>query len=137
MKPDEALSETKRKAVNDWFDNTLLSRLNNKESQYQQAPMPRVGAMIKTERLTYYGPAQAKLLRLHASELGYSQKERRAQRLQRLHQSHKSTAVENNMESRSSAAASLRPTPDKFAVERWNRRVLNVKDMKIEAVVTL
>ena len=30
LKPDEALSETKRKAVNDWFDNSLLSRLNNK-----------------------------------------------------------------------------------------------------------
>jgi hypothetical protein len=31
LKP-EALSETRRKAVNDWFDNTLLSRLNNKET---------------------------------------------------------------------------------------------------------
>ena len=30
LKPDEALSETQRKAVNDWFDNTLLSRLNDK-----------------------------------------------------------------------------------------------------------
>jgi hypothetical protein len=30
LKPDEALSETGRKAVNDWFENTLLSRLNNK-----------------------------------------------------------------------------------------------------------
>jgi len=30
LKPDEALSETKRKAVNEWYDNTLLSRLNNK-----------------------------------------------------------------------------------------------------------
>jgi predicted phage terminase large subunit-like protein len=137
LKPDDALSETRRKAVNDWFDNTLLSRLNNKEtgtiiivmqrlhqddlvghvlergnwevlnfaaiaeedecheietifgaqsftrktgealhprresleslrrtredigeylfqSQYQQSPTPRGGAMIKTEWLTYY-----------------------------------------------------------------------------------
>ena len=30
LKPDEALSETRRKAVNDWYDNSLLSRLNNK-----------------------------------------------------------------------------------------------------------
>jgi predicted phage terminase large subunit-like protein len=30
LKPDEALSETKRRAVNDWYDNTLLSRLNDK-----------------------------------------------------------------------------------------------------------
>jgi len=141
QKPDEALSETRRKAVNEWFDNTLLSRLNNKEdgviiivmqrlhqddlvghvleqgdwevlnfaaiaeedechmiktifgtstferkagdalhseresieslkrtresigeynfqSQYQQAPIPKGGAMIKTEWLTYYTPAQ-------------------------------------------------------------------------------
>lgn len=31
LKPDEAMSETRRKAVNDWFDNSLLSRLNDKE----------------------------------------------------------------------------------------------------------
>ena len=31
LKPDEALSETRRKAVNDWYDNSLLSRLNSKE----------------------------------------------------------------------------------------------------------
>jgi len=30
MKPDEALSESRRKAGNDWYANTLLSRLNNK-----------------------------------------------------------------------------------------------------------
>ena len=31
LKPDDALSETRRNAVNEWYDNTLLSRLNNKE----------------------------------------------------------------------------------------------------------
>ena len=31
LKPDDAMSETKRTAVNDWYDNSLLSRLNNKE----------------------------------------------------------------------------------------------------------
>ena len=30
LKPEEALSDTQRKAVNDWFDHTLYSRLNNK-----------------------------------------------------------------------------------------------------------
>jgi predicted phage terminase large subunit-like protein len=30
LKPDEALSDTQRKAVNDWFDHTLYSRLNDK-----------------------------------------------------------------------------------------------------------
>jgi len=30
LKPDEALSDSRRKAVNEWYDHTLLSRLNNK-----------------------------------------------------------------------------------------------------------
>jgi predicted phage terminase large subunit-like protein len=30
LKPDEALSDTQRKAVNEWFDHTLYSRLNDK-----------------------------------------------------------------------------------------------------------
>ena len=30
LKPDEALSDTQRKAVNDWYDHTLYSRLNDK-----------------------------------------------------------------------------------------------------------
>ena len=30
LKPDEALSDTQRRAVNDWFDHTLYSRLNDK-----------------------------------------------------------------------------------------------------------
>jgi predicted phage terminase large subunit-like protein len=30
LKPDDAMSEVGRKNVNDWFDNTLLSRLNDK-----------------------------------------------------------------------------------------------------------
>ena len=32
LKPEDALSETKRQSVNDWFDSTLLSRLNNKKA---------------------------------------------------------------------------------------------------------
>jgi predicted phage terminase large subunit-like protein len=32
MKPDDALSETRRRATNDWYFNTLLSRLNSKEN---------------------------------------------------------------------------------------------------------
>ena len=31
LKPDEALSESRRSAVNEWYDHTLLSRLNDKE----------------------------------------------------------------------------------------------------------
>jgi predicted phage terminase large subunit-like protein len=32
LKPDEAISETQRKAVNDWYDHTLYSRLNDKKN---------------------------------------------------------------------------------------------------------
>jgi predicted phage terminase large subunit-like protein len=32
LKPDDAMSETRRTAVNNWYDNSLLSRLNNKET---------------------------------------------------------------------------------------------------------
>jgi predicted phage terminase large subunit-like protein len=32
LKPDDAMSETRRGAVNDWYDNTLLSRLDSKET---------------------------------------------------------------------------------------------------------
>jgi phage terminase large subunit-like protein len=32
LKPDEALSDTQREAVNDWFDHTLYSRLNDKRT---------------------------------------------------------------------------------------------------------
>jgi predicted phage terminase large subunit-like protein len=32
LKPDEALSETQRNAVNEWFDHTLYSRLNDKRT---------------------------------------------------------------------------------------------------------
>jgi len=32
LKPEEALSNTQRKAVNDWFDHTLYSRLNDKRN---------------------------------------------------------------------------------------------------------
>jgi predicted phage terminase large subunit-like protein len=31
LKPEEALSEAQRRAVNEWYDNTLYSRLNDKE----------------------------------------------------------------------------------------------------------
>jgi predicted phage terminase large subunit-like protein len=32
LKPEEALSETQRKSVNDWYDHTLISRLNDKRN---------------------------------------------------------------------------------------------------------
>src|SRR4051794_35829581 len=32
LKPDEAVSDSRRESVNDWFDNSLYSRLNDKRS---------------------------------------------------------------------------------------------------------
>ena len=31
LKPDEALSEVQRKSVNEWYDHSLLTRLNDKQ----------------------------------------------------------------------------------------------------------
>jgi predicted phage terminase large subunit-like protein len=42
LKPDDALSETKRNAANQWYDNTLLSRLNSKETGIIIIVMQRV-----------------------------------------------------------------------------------------------
>jgi predicted phage terminase large subunit-like protein len=42
LKPDDAMSETRRKSVNDWYDNTLLSRLNDKERGIIIVVMQRV-----------------------------------------------------------------------------------------------
>jgi predicted phage terminase large subunit-like protein len=42
LKPDDALSETRRDGVNDWYDNTLLSRLNSKETGIIIIVMQRV-----------------------------------------------------------------------------------------------
>jgi predicted phage terminase large subunit-like protein len=42
MKPDEALSAARRATANDWFTNTLLSRLNNQETGVVIVVMQRV-----------------------------------------------------------------------------------------------
>jgi predicted phage terminase large subunit-like protein len=42
MKPSDALSDTLRKSVNDWYDNTLLSRLNNKQEGVIIVVMQRI-----------------------------------------------------------------------------------------------
>src|SRR5665213_3356018 len=56
LKPDDALSETRRRAANDWFFNTLLSRLNSKEDGVIILVMQRlhqedlVGEVMERER---------------------------------------------------------------------------------------
>jgi hypothetical protein len=56
LKPDDALSETRRRAANDWYFNTLLSRLNSKENGIIIIVMQRlhqedlVGEVIEREQ---------------------------------------------------------------------------------------
>lgn len=56
LKPDEALSETQRNAVNNWFDHTLYSRLNDKTTGCIILIMQRlhendlVGHVLKSEK---------------------------------------------------------------------------------------
>ncbi len=56
LKPDDALSETRRRAANDWYFNTLLSRLNSKENGIIVIVMQRlheedlVGEVIEREK---------------------------------------------------------------------------------------
>ena len=53
MKPQDALSETKRESANDWFDNTLLSRLDDKQT----------GAIIIVMQRLHVDDLTGKLLR--------------------------------------------------------------------------
>jgi predicted phage terminase large subunit-like protein len=56
LKPDEALSESRRKGVNEWYDHTLLSRLNDKAKGCLIIVMQRlhqddlVGHVLEQER---------------------------------------------------------------------------------------
>jgi hypothetical protein len=53
MKPQDALSQTKRESANDWFDNTLLSRLDDKQT----------GAIIVVMQRLHVDDLTGKLLR--------------------------------------------------------------------------
>jgi predicted phage terminase large subunit-like protein len=75
LKPDEAVSETQRRNVNDWFDGTLFSRLNNKAEGVIIAIMQRlheddlVGYLLKQEGWTVLSfPAIAESDETHVAE---------------------------------------------------------------------
>jgi hypothetical protein len=61
LKPDEALSETQRKAVNEWYDHTLYSRMNDKRTGSIIIIMQRlheddlVGHVLEQEQGSTYG----------------------------------------------------------------------------------
>ncbi len=72
LKPTEAVSDTQRKAVNDWFDGTLLSRLNDKANGAIIIIMQRlheddlVGHVLKTGDWTVLSfPAIAETREVH------------------------------------------------------------------------
>ena len=72
LKPDEAASETQRRNVNDWYDGTLFSRLNNKAEGVIIVIMQRfheddlVGHLLKQEGWTVLSfPAIAEVDETH------------------------------------------------------------------------
>ncbi len=79
LKPDDALSETRRTSVNEWYDNTLLTRLNSKQNGVIIIVMQRlhqddlVGHVICQEDwevLSFPAIAQENELHLIESPLG-------------------------------------------------------------------
>jgi predicted phage terminase large subunit-like protein len=86
LKPDEALSESRRKAVNEWYDHTLLSRLNDKAQGCIIIIMQRlhqddlVGHVLEQEAwevLSFPAIAEADETHLIESPLGRRSFERR------------------------------------------------------------
>ena len=75
MKPGDAFSEALRKSVNDWYDNTLLSRLNNKQDGVIIVVMQRlhqddlVGHLLELDKWDVLSfPAIADEDELHTAE---------------------------------------------------------------------
>jgi predicted phage terminase large subunit-like protein len=87
LKPEEALSESQRKAVNSWYDHTLYSRLNNKNTGCIILIMQRlheddlVGHVLGTENWKIVRfPAIAEADEIHGMQTpyGYKRYERKA-----------------------------------------------------------
>jgi predicted phage terminase large subunit-like protein len=92
LKPDEALSETKRKAVNDWYDHSVLTRLNEKQTGCIILIMQRlheddlVGHVLRQEnwkRLKFSAIAQEN--ELHVIDTNYGRREFSRQEGEALH----------------------------------------------------
>ncbi len=87
LKPDDALSETKRNSVNEWYDNTLVSRLNSKKSGVIVVVMQRlhqddlVGHVLNQEEwelVSFPAIAEKDEVHLIESPLGRRRFERKA-----------------------------------------------------------
>lgn len=87
MKPGDAFSEALRKSVNDWYDNTLLSRLNNKQDGIIIVVMQRlhqddlVGHLLELDNwevLRFPAIAEEDELHIAETKFGEIQFERKA-----------------------------------------------------------
>jgi predicted phage terminase large subunit-like protein len=87
LKPDEALSEPRRNAVNEWYDHTLVTRLNNKETGviiivmqrlHQDDLVGHVMAQENWEGLSFPAIAEDDEIHLIESPLGRRRWQRKA-----------------------------------------------------------
>ena len=92
IRPIEALSETQREAVNDWFDHTLLTRLNNKQTGCIIVVMQRLHENDLVGHVLKYGdwtvlkfPAIAEETERHVVDTPYGRREFVRQQGQALH----------------------------------------------------
>ena len=100
LKPDEALSDTQRKAVNEWYDHTLLSRLNDKNRGCIVLIIQRlheddlVGHVLKNEGWrTLRFPAIAEQDECHLIQTPYGPREFRRTTGEALHSAREPVAV--------------------------------------------
>lgn len=123
LKPDDALSESRRTSVNSWYDNTLLSRLNDKERGCIIIIMQRlhqddlVGHVLRQEAWDVLSfPALAEEDETHWIESPLGKRSFRRRRGEALHPSRESPATLANIrqtigEYNFSAQYQQNPTP--------------------------
>jgi predicted phage terminase large subunit-like protein len=104
QKPDEALSETRRNAVNEWYDNTLMSRLNSKADGCIVIIMQRlhqddlVGHVLEQGNWDVLSlPAIAEVDEIHVIETPYGRRLFVRKEGEALHPERESLAVYANM----------------------------------------
>jgi len=107
LKPDEALSETQRAAVNNWYDHTLVSRLNDKRTGCIILIMQRlheddlVGHVLAGEQWKLLRfPAIAEKDELHVIETPYGPRSFRRRAGEALHKEREPLEILNNVRER-------------------------------------
>ncbi|MGA2103356.1 MAG: phage terminase large subunit [Candidatus Sulfotelmatobacter sp.] len=104
LKPDEALSESQRKGVNEWFDHTLYSRLNDKQKGFIIIIMQRlhqddlVGHVLEQEPWEHLSlPAIAEVDETHIIQSRYHRRVVHRKAGEALHPERESLATLQNM----------------------------------------